>query len=104
MLQIQPINQVKENRCVVMNGVLVEPIKCLLLWSENRTLKTEAIREPNTNLSRHTDFCELVISLLIRGIQMGEMSPYVANLLSCVRLCVHMCIPQFSIFYAVLMA
>jgi hypothetical protein len=26
------------------------------------------------NLSYHTDFCELVTSLLIRGIQMGEMS------------------------------
>jgi hypothetical protein len=26
------------------------------------------------NLSRHTDLCELVTSLLVRGIQMGEMS------------------------------
>jgi hypothetical protein len=26
------------------------------------------------NLSHHADLCELVTSLLIRGIQMGEMS------------------------------
>jgi hypothetical protein len=56
MLQIQPINRVRENQFSAYG--------CSRLPSEDSN-----VQKPMKNLSRHTDLCELVTSL-----QMGEIS------------------------------
>jgi hypothetical protein len=45
------------------------------LWGKTLTLETETLWKPMKDLPRHTELlCELETLLLMRGIQIGEMS------------------------------